>query len=255
MKEKKSFLLVYAVCALSVLTCSYVSIGATVAGELSFGPVVSGLAGTGIVASPSNIAATPLAKNSSSGINQEIIHFSLDTSQTSLKTVRNKDYVKIEGLKPYGSPGEPQLPFKSFVMSLPKDSKVSSVTVSSVAYRPVLKKLDIVANPMPISNAKINKTANIDRRQAKDSLTKQNTSEGQAPDVNKSYSKCKTCDSEDFLPGNLVSYITGRNNDNYLVFIKFFPLQYIPNSGRAILITDADITVNYQITDSKRKPE
>jgi len=240
-KEKRTFLLVYIICVLSLVVLPYICVHSASAKELSFGPVVSGLAATGIVASKSDSGTIPLAKNSLSGINQQTIHFSLDITQTSLKNVRGKDYVKIESLKPSGNPGEPMLPFKSFVISLPKGSEVASVTASNISYRPILNKLDIVSNPTPVV-----RSGNKSIKQVGIFADKQIANGEQAASGNKSYSKCKTCNSETFLPGNLLSYVTGGSNNNQLVFIKFFPLQYIPNSGQAILITYADITVNYK---------
>ena len=114
--------------------------------ELFFGPVISGLEGTNIL--PSKFAGR--GGVSLSGGKTETLHFSIDTAQTSLNTVRGKDYVRIEGLKPYGNPGEPQLPFKSFVVTLPINSEVSGVSVSDVSYRPILNKLDIAPNPKPV---------------------------------------------------------------------------------------------------------
>lgn len=245
MKEKRTFLLVYIICVLSLVVLPYICVHSASAKELSFGPVVSGLAATGIVASKSDSGAIPLAKNSLSGINQQTIHFSLDITQTSLKTIRNKDYVKIEGLKPYGSPGEPQLPFKSFVISLPKGSNVSSVNVSGVSYRPLLNKLDIVANPVPVVRLSVD-TKTTEAQESNIRIRK-----GDLTQPRQSNSACKTCNLESFFPGNLISYDTGKDNKNLFVFVKFFPLQYISGSGRAILVTNADITINYQLSDNK----
>ncbi|MBU0682911.1 MAG: hypothetical protein KJ864_01290, partial [Candidatus Omnitrophica bacterium] len=172
---------------------------------------------------------------------QKILHFTLDLSQTSLNTVRSKDYVKIEGLKPYGNPGEPQLPFKSFIVTLPLNSEVSGVSVSEVAYRPIFNKLDIVSAPMPVARRTKNQkqTNGVQEGSVK---IREGVSFSESP---KSYIKCKTCNSDSFFPGNLVSYYTGKDNNNRYVFINFFPLQYIPDSQRAMLVTNAEITINY----------
>ena len=211
--------------------------------ELFFGPIILNLEGTGILTSKS------AEGNISKGGKTETLHFSIDAGKTSLNTVRSKDYVRIEGLKPYGNPGEPMLPFKSFVITLPINSEVSGVSVSGVSYRPILNKLDIVLTPPPVAHTRNAKQTADTEKQIKNPNRKQTTNE------NKSYSKCKTCDSESFFPGNLVSYYTGQGNNNRYVFIKFFPMQYIPNSKRAILVTDADITVNYQLTHTERSGE
>lgn len=263
MKEKKLFLSICAVCVLSVLASPRILadnesnpvrnefLNGTKK-ELFFGPIVSSLEGTGLLTSKSQEGVVPLNKTSLvGGGNQETLHFSLDLSQTSLNTVKSKDYVKIEDLKPYGNPGEPQLPFKSFIVTLPLNSKVSGVNVSNVAYRPLLNKLNIVAHPIPIARA----SSMLKEKQSIDA-------EKQNPDIRKemgvsrkSDSVCKTCNLESFFPGNLVSYDIGKDNKNLFVFVKFFPMQYISGSGRALLVTNADITVNYQLTDNKQKTE
>lgn len=206
--------------------------------ELFFGPSILGLGGTGLLTSKSPEGAVPLNRTALAGGRQETIHFSLDISKTSLNTIRSKDYLKIEGLKPYGNPGEPQLPFKSFVVTLPINSEVSGVSASNISYRPILNKLDIVPTPFPVAHS----------TRIRNEKQTHNIQEGLA-DVQKSYSACKTCNSESFFPGNLVSYYTGKDNSNRYVFIKFFPMQYISQTKRAILITNAEITVNYQFTN------
>ncbi len=243
MKNKKLFLLGCTVILLFLSAGSYILAENNPPKTLFFGPVISSMEGTGVLTSKSAEGSVR-----SIGGQTEILHFSLDTAQTSLNNVKGKDYVRVEGLKPYGNPGEPMLPFKSFVVTLPINSEVSGVSVSSVSYRPILNKLNIVANPMPVTQTqKVKQTADTEK-QIKTSGGKQTTT---GKNENKSYNKCKTCDSESFFPGNLVSYSTGQDNNNRYVFIKFFPMQYIPNSNRAILITDAEITVNYQSTKSR----
>ncbi|MDD5454292.1 MAG: hypothetical protein PHW62_02175 [Candidatus Ratteibacteria bacterium] len=251
MRERKLFLLICAVCVFSAVCSHNILADSAPKKELFFGPIVSSLEGTGILASKTQGGGLLKATADGSG-KTETIHFSLETAQTSLKTVRGKDYVKIDGLKPSGSPGEPQLPFKSFVISLPLNSKVSGVNVSGISYRPILNKLEIVPMPMPVGSAGANGTVKKDGEETKGPLDIQ---KAQTVSETKGYTKCKTCDSDTFLPGNLVFYGTGKSNNTQLVFIKFFPMQYIPKSGRAILITDADITVNYQVADSNQKTE
>lgn len=246
MKEKKLFLSVYAVLFLAFSANSYVLADNASKKELFFGPIVSGIKGTGLLASKSQGSGASLDKTSLGGGEQEILHFSLDISRTSLKTVRSKDYVKIDGLKPYGNPGEPQLPFKSFVVTLPLNSTVSAVNVGNVSYRSLLNKLDIVAHPMLVARRTKNQKQTAEIQEGAVKIRKGNPSQSK-----KSYSQCKTCNAESFFPGNLVSYDTGKDNENRYVFVKFFPMQYISGTGQAMLITSADITVNYQLTDNK----
>ena len=134
-RRKKSlflnFLFSFILFCSSAVSCVFAD-GSSSGRELFFGPIVSGLEGTGVAASKSQDGAAPLLKTSLAGGQQETLHFSLDISQTSLNSVRSKDYVKIGDLKPYGNPGEPQLPFKSYIVTLPLNSTVSGVNASNV---------------------------------------------------------------------------------------------------------------------------
>ncbi len=247
MRNKRSLLSACSICVFLFLVVSCIFAGSNSKKELFFGPVVSGLEGTELIASKSQGGTSALIKKTSlAGDQQETLHFSLDMSQISLDSVRGKDYINIEGLKPSANPSEPQLPFKSFIITLPSGSKVSSVNVSGVSYRPVLNKLDIVRSPLPVGENLGPAPANA----IADKTEKQN-----AKNKNTGLVKCSTCNSGTFFPGNLASYVTSEDNKNLFVFIKFFPMQYIQKSQRAILITDADITVNYQVEDKSKKTE
>lgn len=191
--------------------------------ELMFGPVISDIKGMGVSSSKFADDYATIRKGTQ---NTKTLHFSVDTGKASLHRMSKYDYVKVEDLKPYGSkPGEPQLPFKSFVVNLPVKSKVLGVEVSNVAYRPILNKLNIAPTPKPV---------------------KWSEADSKEPSISGNFN-CKTCNSESFFPGNLVSYHTGKDNSTRYVFVKFFPMQYIPKSKEAILVTNATIKVNYQL--------
>lgn len=255
MKVKKISLSICVVFVLSVFACSHILADSVFKKELFFGPVITGLEGTGLIPLKTENRTATLKRTAPVSGQTKTIHFTLDISQTSLKTVKGKDYVKVEDLKPYGNPGQPQLPFKSFIITLPKNSEVSGVTVSNVSYRPILNKLDIVRNPIPVvGSAMMNGNTNKDVKQTKNIAGKKIINEGQniekqTVNINQSYSTCKNCNSETFFPGDLISYYTGRNNSSRLVFIKFFPMQYISDTQKAILVTNADITIDYQLAD------
>jgi hypothetical protein len=226
MKNKKLSLLG---CVILVLVAFSVNPRVCSGRELSFGPVISSVEGTGIKTLKSSADSVHF-----SGGKAEILRFNLDTSKTSLKTVSGHDYVDVEGLKPCGNPGDPQLPFRSFVVTLPLNSEVLGVSANNVSYRHILNKLDIVPNAAPVTSGHSQKQAGLDSANAK-----------------KTYKRSKTLDSssQSFFPGNMVSYYTGKDGKNRYVFVYFFPMHYIQATGQAILITNADITVNYQLGD------
>jgi len=248
--KKKSLLLTCSALVFLFSSVSCVFAGSASTKELFFGPVVTGLGGTSLVASKTQGETATLNKASLAAGKQETLHFSLDLSKTSLETMKSKDYVSIDGLKPHGIPGEPQVPFQSFVLTLPADSEVLGVNVSGVAYRPIFNKLDIALAPMPVSKTAVGNGERTGKPNAMQVIGQTATGE-KTVNKNARVSKCNTCDSDSFFPGNLVSYMTSGGSENLLVFIKFFPMQYVPGSKHAILITNADITVNYQITGNE----
>ncbi|GAG28967.1 unnamed protein product, partial [marine sediment metagenome] len=54
------------------------------------------------------------------------------------------------------------------------------------------------------------------------------------------------------FPGRLVSFETGSDNHHTYCFVRFFPLQYIPNQEKAVLVTDAIIDIYYNVESHKK---
>ena len=149
------------------------------------------------------------------------VHFSIERDNCNLyNTPAGKEfvYLNIEGLVPSTSPGEPQLPMKTFVMFLPREAEVTGVHMTSGSYRPIENELNIV--PMP----------------------SQNTKAIYKPDE-KTYSKAT------YFPGKTVTYDIGRDNENTYVYARIWPVQYVPTLKKAVIITDANVTVYYKLPD------
>ena len=175
--------------------------------KIAFGPVVSGLEGTGI-------STAKFVKTRTLGTGRiETLHFRIDTGKVSLHSMGGYDYVRIEGLKPYGKPGEPHLPAKLMVASLPLNTEVIGVEVKNVQYVPILTKLKIAPMPQPVPWFK------KDRKFGRF-----------IPDK-------KIYTMKSFFPGKLLTYKITEHKENKHVGIIFHPLQYIPKKGESILIT------------------
>ncbi|MDI6811110.1 MAG: C25 family cysteine peptidase, partial [archaeon] len=148
-------------------------------------------------------------------------------------TIYPKDgyvYLKIDDLKPCTKPGEPQLPMKTFVVKLPKNAEVLEVKVISGKCVEIKDKLIIVPVPQPVIWSK-------DRRVGKNQET---------PSIPKIIPDEKIYALDTYFPGKAVSYNVGMDDEYKYVFVRVYPVQYIPKEKKTVLITDAIINVYYK---------
>ncbi|HEX67476.1 MAG TPA: hypothetical protein ENG13_00205, partial [bacterium] len=112
--------------------------------KLIFGPAVSGLKGTNISTSEFREVRAPGEEK------LEILSFKLNLEEVSLHKAGGYDYVKIGNLRPLARPGEPHLPAKVFVVTLPKNTEILGVDVENILYHPILTPLNILPTPQPV---------------------------------------------------------------------------------------------------------
>ena len=150
------------------------------------------------------------------------IKIRLDTSECSIHPIEEYDYVKVGELKPFTRPREPQLPMQTNIVKLSTNAEVIGVAIRNLKYREIENELNIVPMPQPVAwseNAEL-----IPNILPDETIYGLNT----------------------YFPGKAVSYDAGRDNEYTYVFVRFYPLQYVPAKKKAILITDAEITVYYK---------
>lgn len=142
-------------------------------------------------------------------------------------------YFDIEGLKPYGSPGQPMLPMKTYTFELPKTAKIVDVIITNAKYQEIENRLRIspMSEPMFFENDKSSDDEHINN------MVKQ---------------KVELYGSDSFFPGNILTYTTGENIHKQIVNIKVFPVQYIPLEGKLILITEAEINILYNTVEETK---
>lgn len=153
--------------------------------------------------------------------------FHFDPSQCIIHRIgQRRVYLEIEGLKPFGLPGNPMLPMKTFIIEIPKNSEILEVGITNGYYKEIMNRLTIVPNPEPVfwSNDK------IEAEKVIDSLL---------PNM-------KVYNSDQFFPGTFVSYEVGEDNEKKLVFVRVYPVQYAPKLGKTILLTDGSVKVFYK---------
>jgi hypothetical protein len=130
-------------------------------------------------------------------------------------------YLKVGDLEPSTAPGEPMLPMETLVAELPKGACIEDVFVKTSSHIQIEEKLDIVPTPEPVD--------------CSDAWS------GVAAPNETIYS------SSDYFPGKALSYDMGEDNNHAYLYIRFYPVQYIPAQKRAVLITDADIEIRYTV--------
>ena len=142
------------------------------------------------------------------------------------------DYVKVKGFETYTEPGKPQLPVKTFVLTLPKSSKVLQVEVERREVIEIGKELYIVPTPQPVRWT-VSHERNISGRERFE------------PDES-------VYSLDTYFPSKAFSYDEGCDNENKQVFVRFFPIQYTPKTKKVYLIAKAEITIRYQVGSSSR---
>jgi len=147
---------------------------------------------------------------------------SVNTFDCKLRRVRNFDSVKIKDTVLLANPGEPELPAKITVYTFPKNVQILSVEAVGGTYVPILNKLRIAPAPQPIRREVI--------PQPKGGLIPDRTI----------YS------SESYFPGKIFTYETGKDTKNTYLYLRFYPVQYIPKTGEAFLITNVSFHIYYE---------
>ncbi|MEW6070370.1 MAG: PKD domain-containing protein, partial [Candidatus Thermoplasmatota archaeon] len=177
--------------------------------ELQYGDLVFGLKKDLI-----DVGIVSIDKGIFSTHKEELfIEVKVQPSECSLLRHNNYTYIEIDGFKLSSNPGIPQLPTKTIVAVLPKGAKVSDVNIVSGHYREIKNSLNIPLTPHPHAWG--------------------------MGDKNEEHSRLST--------GKPVSYNVGSDNKFTYVFVRLCPLQYLPNLGKGILITDASIKITYTL--------
>ncbi|MCG2826814.1 MAG: C25 family cysteine peptidase [Thermoplasmatales archaeon] len=155
------------------------------------------------------------------------INHQIETKECELIKGCGYDYLKVGNLEPSMKPGEPELPVKSFVISIPKETCNIKVCAVGGKYRDITNELNIKPTPEP---KMLNHSSYVFNREVKKDEKVYNLSS--------------------FFPGKIVSYTTGEDKENKYVYIKFYPVQYIPKEEKVVLITDVNIGIDYESTKS-----
>ena len=146
------------------------------------------------------------------------------------------DYLAINGLPCLTNPGQPQLPMKTLTARLPRNAEVLGIEVVSGSYHQVLNSVSLATSPQP----------RIWMRQ--EDIPEQLHKRWELASLDLSTQQLDT-----YFPGDVATYDVGMDNDSAYIYVRFFPVQYIPQSNKAILITNAEINLYYRLPTSQAK--
>jgi hypothetical protein len=163
----------------------------------------------------------------SKGVRTKTLDFSAALSRCLIYPAQDGfEYLAVGHLQSAMLPGEPELPMETFVLKVERNAHVLGVEVKSGQYREIQEALHLTPHAQ-VKGANIWKVV---ADPAEYSL--------------KSY-----------LPGMLVSYDSGRDNQHLSVFIHFFPVQYIPSTKKTVLVERARLELTYTIdTGAQAEP-
>ncbi|MEW6069278.1 MAG: hypothetical protein AB1485_01545, partial [Candidatus Thermoplasmatota archaeon] len=186
-----------------------------------------------------------LSKNSNDGIE---IAYRLTLSDCKLLKEGYYDYLEIKNHQLLTRPCEPVLPMKTITLTLPYDTEVLDVGIVNGNYREILSELNIVPTPQPkiifvdnvLTKTKTDITNNWGIKGRIDFSKYPEQWYSKEPVINNSKS---VYDSINLFPGSIFSYEVGKNNENTYVYLRIYPVQYIPKERKVFLVTDITFRV------------
>ncbi|MBN2313733.1 MAG: hypothetical protein JXM79_07365 [Sedimentisphaerales bacterium] len=166
------------------------------------------------------------------GIHTKSLAYSIDVSDCTLSKGNDGfDRLMIGDLPFLANPGRPRLPIKTLSVKLERDANVLGVEVVSGSYREILDAVRFADAPEP----------HVWMR-PQDVPERVRTRYESIPSVRS---------SDDYFPGEIVTYHAGGDNDAVYVHIRAYPVQYVPRNNKAVLITEAQINVYYTVPASQ----
>jgi len=166
------------------------------------------------------------SENYSPGSHSEIISLHVETEAAMVfKTGQDFDLLQIAGLTSHGEPGEPTIYSKPLELKLNKNVRITGVKLISGKYVELSQAISLAPRPRPLAWSK----------EIQQDLTLR---------------KNESIYSRDALfPGNTVSYVSGRDLNNTVVFVQLNVSQYNPVKKQLFLLTDAQVEISY-VTDN-----
>lgn len=173
------------------------------------------------------VARMSLSANSQ-GVFTKPVCYHIDVAGCTLsKKIDGRDCLLINGLSSLVNPGRPRVPMKTLTVKLKKNANVLGIEVVKGSYRDILDSIHLADAPEPQVWMRPQDVPERVR-------TRYEFTSAPRP-------------LDGYYPGEMAAYITGRDNDALYVHVGFYPVQYIPEDNKAVLITDAQINVYYTV--------
>ena len=171
------------------------------------------------------------------GIRMMTLNYSIDVTDCNLyETAEGYDRIAIKNVRCQAEPGKPEVAMKTLKARLSWEAEVLGIEVSRGSYHEIKEPVNITAGAAPHVWMRDKDMPEQIRRRMQ-----------QPPRDSKVYSL------ETYFPGEIVTYSTGRDNNSTFVHVRVLPVQYIPARKKAVLITDATITVYYRLRTLEQK--
>jgi len=130
--------------------------------------------------------------------------------------------ISIRGHRLLARGGEPSVPVMTMRVILPGNANVTGVNLARPEFAEIKGRLHVAPAHWPMQ------------------LTG-----GPQPGAGEFREDIYTRDA--FYPGNALSYVSGSDGRNTIVYLRFYPVQYNPVTALAVIITDAALEVHYDI--------
>ncbi|CEG12946.1 exported hypothetical protein [groundwater metagenome] len=153
------------------------------------------------------------------GYETKDVVFKISLRELEVLNKGDNDFISIPDSFSFASPGQPDLPMKTIVLKFDKNIDIGDVFIKDGSYVKFPRKFDMakVSNP---KSAKLYADSSDSNSENKDN----------------------------YFPGNVFSYVAGKDNNNTYLIIKVFPVQYRESSGSTILINDLKFGISYKGT-------
>ncbi|MHA2068671.1 MAG: C25 family peptidase propeptide domain-containing protein, partial [Candidatus Thorarchaeota archaeon] len=148
------------------------------------------------------------------------ISFHLDRSILQFSKIDGYDSIQIEGLKSFTNPGEPLLPVRSYTLSFEEGSEIISIRETGIEHWNLSETFRILPTPTP-------------------PMWKDSFGRDIEPDET-------IYNSEEVFPGKHFTYDIGRDGNYVHLFLRVYPVQYVPKLEEVSIITDLTIEIQYR---------
>jgi Peptidase family C25/Propeptide_C25 len=157
-------------------------------------------------------------KPETTGLRSKTLGFTVKASECFIYAApEGFEYLAVKDLQPCTRQGEPQVPMKTFQVELAKDAAVYGAEVVAGSFAKVQGEVRIAPSPKAAE-----------------------------PNWGKLIPDKAVYGRSTLFPGSLVRYERGCDNERQHVFVRFFPLQYVPATKEATVVTKATIRLYYR---------